>query len=145
MKQVHATTVHFIGQGVMLCGPSASGKSDLGLRLIEIGAQLVADDRTDLTLSNNSIRASAPKQLAGMLEVRGIGIIKIEAIAETQLALVIRLINTENLQRLPTFETTDILGVTLPLVRLCAFEASAPAKVRAALKQRSQLATKQYD
>lgn len=145
MKQIHATTVHLIGQGVMLCGPSASGKSDLGLRLIETGARLVADDRTDLTLSNNAIRASAPKQLAGKLEVRGIGIIKIESIAETQLTLVIRLVNAENLQRLPTFETTNILGVDLPLVRLCAFEASAPAKVLAALTHRSQLVTKQYE
>ena len=65
MEQVHATTVDLDGQGVMLRGPSASGKSDLGLRLIDAGAQLVADDRTDLILSGDAVRASAPKELAG--------------------------------------------------------------------------------
>ena len=129
----------------MLCGPSASGKSDLGLRLIEIGARLVADDRTNLTVSNNTIRASAPKELFGKMEVRGIGIITLEAIIETRLAMVISLIDAVDMQRLPTLETTEILGVTLPLVRLCAFEASAPAKVRAALAQHSQLETQQYE
>ena len=55
MKQFHATTIQIDGKGVMLCGPSASGKSDLGIRLIEKGAILVADDRTDITLNNNKI------------------------------------------------------------------------------------------
>jgi HPr kinase/phosphorylase len=141
MKQIHATTVHLTGLGVMLCGPSASGKSDLGLRLIETGALLVADDRTNLTLSSNALSASAPKEIFGKLEVRGIGIITLEAIAETRLALVIDLMNGDDIERLPKLETIAILGVTVPLIRLCAFEASAPAKVQAALMHHSQLAT----
>ena len=145
MKQVHATTVQLSGQGVMLCGPSASGKSDLGLRLIETGAKLVADDRTNLTLSSNTIEASAPKEIVGKMEVRGIGIITFNPILKTRLALVINLIKASDMQRLPKIETTVILGVTLPLVRLCAFEVSAPAKVHAALMHYNHLASKAYE
>ncbi len=139
MEQVHATTVDLDGQGVMLRGPSASGKSDLGLRLIDAGAQLVADDRTDLILSGDAVRASAPKELAGRIEVRGVGIVTIAAVAETRLALIVDLVDAGDVQRLPETEMVEVLGVTLPLVRLAAFEASAPAKVRTALKYHSQL------
>jgi serine kinase of HPr protein (carbohydrate metabolism regulator) len=139
MQQVHATTVDLDGQGVMLRGPSASGKSDLGLRLIDAGARLVADDRTDLTLSGDAVLATAPKELAGRMEVRGIGIVAVAPVADTRLVLVVDLVDVGDMQRLPEPETVDVLGVTLPLVRLSAFEASAPAKVRTALKSYAQL------
>ena len=138
MEQVHATTIDLNGDGVMLRGPSASGKSDLGLRLIDAGARLVADDRTELTLSGGAVRASAPKQIAGRMEVRGIGIMEVPTVPETRLALVVELVGAEDVERLPEPETADVLGVALPLVRLAPFEASAPAKVRTALKNLSQ-------
>jgi len=139
MEQVHATTIDLDGQGVMLLGPSASGKSDLGLRLIDAGARLVADDRTDLTVSGDAVLASAPEELAGRMEVRGIGIVAMAAVAETRLALIVELVDAKDVQRLPEPETMEVLGVTLPLVRLSAFEVSAPAKVRTALKHHSRL------
>lgn len=123
----------------MLRGPSASGKSDLGLRLIDAGARLVADDRTDLTLSGGVVRASAPKELCGQMEVRGVGIVTVVVVPETRLALIVDLVDAGAVQRLPEPETVEVLGVMLPLVRLCAFEASAPAKVRTALKHHSRL------
>ena len=138
MEQVHATTIDLNGDGVMLRGPSASGKSDLGLRLIDAGGRLVADDRTELTLSGGAVRASAPKQTAGRMEVRGIGIMEVPTVPETRLALVVDLVGAEDVERLPEPETADVLGVALPLVRLAPFEASAPAKVRMALKNLSQ-------
>ncbi len=139
MQQVHATTVDLDGQGVMLRGPSASGKSDLGLRLIDAGARLVADDRTNLIVSGDAVQASAPEELAGRMEVRGIGIVAVAAVAEIRLALIVDLVDAAEVQRLPEAETVEVLGVTLPLVRLSAFEASAPTKVRTALMHHSRL------
>ena len=139
MDQVHAPTIDLNGDGVMLRGPSASGKSDLGLRLIDVGARLVADDRTDLSLTGNAVLASAPKELAGRMEVRGLGIVAVAAVAETRLALIVDLVDAGDVERLPQPETVEVLGVALPLVRLSAFEASAPAKVRAALKHHAPL------
>ena len=52
MSQVHATCIEVDGMGVLLRGPSGSGKSDLALRLIDGGARLVADDRTDLAVED---------------------------------------------------------------------------------------------
>jgi|TARA_B110000438_G_C15651424_1_gene579722 serine kinase of HPr protein (carbohydrate metabolism regulator) len=133
MKQVHATTLQLDGKGVMLCGPSSSGKSDLGLRLIENGALLVADDRTNLSLDQNMVLASSPAEISGKIEVRGVGIINLKVIEKVQLALVVDLIEAVVVQRMPSEEKIDLLGIKLPLIRLYAFEASAPAKIRAAL------------
>lgn len=74
METVHATTIAIDGAGVLLRGPSASGKSDLALRLIDDGARLVADDRTVLALRDGIVEASAPPSIRGKIEVRGLGI-----------------------------------------------------------------------
>ena len=70
---VHATCVAIGDRAVLLCGPSGSGKSDLALRLIDGGAQLVADDQVVLRAEGGRIVARAPEALAGRMEVRGIG------------------------------------------------------------------------
>lgn len=134
MEQVHATSIDIDGDGVLLRGPPASGKSDLALRLIDAGACLVADDRTDLALRDGRVFASAPAALAGRIEVRGIGILNVGAVVISPLALVVDLVGPGGVERLPEPSRTDILGLAIPLVRLAPFEASAPAKVRAALK-----------
>ena len=134
MDQTHATCVDIDGAGVLLRGPSGSGKSDLALRLIDGGARLVADDCARLRLSDGRLIASAPSEIAGRLEVRGLGIIEFETLAETPLSLVVDLVAPGDIERLPRPATAEVLGIRLPLVRLAPFEASAPAKVRAALK-----------
>ncbi len=133
MDQTHATCVDIDGAGVLLRGASGSGKSDLALRLIDGGARLVADDRAELTLSGGQVIASAPAVLKGKIEVRGLGIVSVEAVPRTPLKLVVDLVAPGAVERLPEPATADVLGVRLPLVRLAPFEASAPAKVRAAL------------
>ncbi len=139
MKQFHATTIQLDGEGVMLCGPSASGKSDLGIRLIENGAKLVADDRTVLTLDNKKVLASVPKEISGKMEIRGLGIITIDVVVKTHLSMVVELVNAKDIKRYPVKKNIDLLGVTLPLIHLYAFEASAPVKIRRALIHQSQL------
>ena len=134
MEQTHATCVDIDGAGILLRGPSGSGKSDLALRLIEAGARLVADDRADLKLDGGKVVASAPAAIKGRIEVRGVGILEVKPLPKTAHRLVVDLVTPDKVDRLPGPATAEFLGVKLPLFRLTAFEASAPAKVRAALK-----------
>jgi HPr kinase/phosphorylase len=76
MITIHATTVSLDGRGVILRGPSGSGKSDLALRLINEGALLVADDQTILFVESGRMMAQPPAEIAGKMEVRGVGIVK---------------------------------------------------------------------
>src|SRR6185312_8829984 len=88
--------------GVLIFGPSGSGKSDLALRLIERGATLVADDRTDLFVERGRLCASAPKRIAGLMEVRGLGIIELRHAAKVQIALAVVL--RKAVARMPVHE-----------------------------------------
>ncbi|NMM45808.1 hypothetical protein HH303_15030 [Rhodospirillaceae bacterium KN72] len=135
MPSIHATTVAIDDRGVLLTGPSGSGKSDLALRLIEAGAELVADDRTSIEESNGALLASAPAPLVGLLEVRGVGLIQLPHRDHVPVALVVDLDPASGpVPRLPEESQSRVLnGVSLPCLRLNPFEASAPTKVRAAL------------
>jgi HPr kinase/phosphorylase len=132
MVRVHGTCVELGGAGILLRGPSGSGKSDLALRLIDGGAVLVADDQVELRREGETVRASAPASLRGKMEVRGVGIVGMTARDGAALALVIDLAGPP-VERLPEPASQDLLGVALPLLRLDPFEASAAAKVRVAL------------
>ena len=134
MEQIHATCVEMDGKGVLLMGPPGSGKSDLALRLIDGGARLVADDRTDLVLNGDKLTARAPKELAGRIEVRGIGIVVLDAVQDIPVALVVEMAPGEELERIPDPASFEVLGARIPRVRLDPFQASATAKVRVALK-----------
>jgi HPr kinase/phosphorylase len=125
MKTLHGTTVAINNAGVLLCGPSGCGKSDLALRLIDYGAELVADDRSALTIENGNVIVRAPKEIRGKLEVRGLGIVSITARTSVRLALVVELGLSP--ERLPAPDTVRLL-------RLSAFEASTPAKIRLAVR-----------
>ena len=130
--QIHGTCVELAGAGIVLRGPPGSGKSDLALRLIDGGARLVADDRVVLEAASGSLFASAPPALAGMLEVRGIGLARVPSLDRARVAVVIDLAAASEIERLPEPATCQLLGVSLPCVRLEPFAASACAKVRLA-------------
>ena len=131
MFLVHGTCVDVAGVGVLLRGPSGAGKSDLALRLIDGGARLVADDQVALARDGAEVRPAAPPTIAGLIEVRGLGPIRLEATPGTPLLLVVDLVQGP-VERMPEPEFVDLLGVTVPLLRLNPFEASAAAKVRLA-------------
>jgi serine kinase of HPr protein (carbohydrate metabolism regulator) len=133
MLLVHATTVEIGGQGVLIRGPSGSGKSDLALRLIDGGAQLVADDQTELIVQEARLMARAPETICGLLEVRGLGILRLPHAGGVPLALVVDLVEAAAIERLPEPCWTDILGATVQRMDLAPFEASAAAKVRLAM------------
>jgi serine kinase of HPr protein (carbohydrate metabolism regulator) len=130
---IHATAVARDGAAILLVGPPGSGKSDLALRLLDRGWQLVADDRVIATPEAGRLMLSAPATLAGLLEVRGVGILPVEAAGRTPARLLVDL--AEAPERLPEPETREIAGVALPLLRLNAFEGSAPIKIERALAQ----------
>src|SRR5260370_18657619 len=126
---LHATAVAIGGRGVLLRGASGAGKSDLALRLIDAGARLIADDQSELHRRGDSIIARAPATIAGLVEVRGIGIIRLDALAEAPVALLVDLAAPQSLERLPARRSERVLGLHLPLIALAPFEASAPAKL----------------
>lgn len=137
MRVLHATCVDVAGGAVLLRGPSAAGKSDLALRLIDDGARLVADDQVQLTAVRGELIASPPSQLSGKMEVRGIGIVELE---EAQLSprarvmLVADLGPSGDIARMPHPTACRLEGIDLPVIAIAPFEASAPAKIRLALK-----------
>lgn len=119
--------------GVLLRGASGAGKSDLALRLIDRGARLVADDQTELRLTNGLLTARAPGSIGGRMEVRGLGIAEMDPLSVVPVGLVVDLVPGQCVERLPEAETCEFLGVEVPLLRFDPFEASTPAKLRLAL------------
>jgi serine kinase of HPr protein (carbohydrate metabolism regulator) len=128
---IHATCVAIGGDGVLLLGPSGSGKSDLALRLIDRGAVLVADDRCIIERRDDDLLCRAPAGIAGKLEVRGIGIVARPRYGPAPVRLAVQL--ADSYDRMPDRQIATVAGVTVPAVRLTAFEASAPIKVELAL------------
>jgi HPr kinase/phosphorylase len=135
MIRVHGTCIAFGGEGVLLRGPSGSGKSDLALRLIDGGALLVADDQTELRRRGGAVIASAPATIAGRIELRGVGILTCPSLAEAAISLVVDLVAPDAVERLPRRRSESYLGCDLPLLALAPFEASTPAKIRFALRR----------
>jgi len=133
MILVHGTTVALGGEGVLLRGPSGSGKSDLALRLIDGGARLVADDQTELTRTPNGLVAACPASIAGKIEVRGVGILTVAMVASAPLRVVVDLVRAGRVERLPEPQFCEYLQCSLPLLALAPFEASTPAKIRLAV------------
>jgi serine kinase of HPr protein (carbohydrate metabolism regulator) len=132
-ETLHASTVAISGRAVLLTGPSGSGKSDLALRLLDRGFTLVSDDQTIVRKDSDRLVASAPPNIAGKLEIRGIGIVEMERVDNVAIALIVELTNSQ-IQRLPDdSRERPILGVKLPLVTIDALTASAPSKVALAL------------
>ena len=117
---------------MLISGPSGSGKSDLALRLLDRGFTLVSDDQTLVRREDDRLIASPPPNIAGKLEIRGIGIIDIDSLTDIPVALLVEL--TSDIQRMPDdSRERPILGVALPLISIDAMAASAPSKVALAL------------
>jgi serine kinase of HPr protein (carbohydrate metabolism regulator) len=129
---IHATAVAIDGQAVLLRGPPGAGKSDLALRLIDGGARLISDDQAVLYRKDDQVLIRAPATIAGLIEVRGLGILRIDPVDEASLGLLVDLVSPVEVERLPDPRWETILGVPIPLIALAPFEPSAAAKLRLA-------------
>ena len=133
MVLVHATCVALDGRGVLLRGAPGAGKSDLALRLIEGGASLVADDQVSLANEGGCLVAAPPAAIAGLLEVRGVGIVSMDHLPRCPVDLVVDLVAPEAVVRMPEAATVALCGRRIAHAMLAPLEASAPAKLRLAL------------
>jgi serine kinase of HPr protein (carbohydrate metabolism regulator) len=127
---MHGTAVEIDGGAVLLTGPSGSGKSDLALRLIDRGASLVGDDYIDI---DAQLSITAARGLAGMIEIRGLGLVEKPYRTKSPLRLVVEL--GDDGERMPaSWPMRDVGDWSVPVLRLNPVAASAPIKVELALK-----------
>lgn len=112
---IHATTVALGDAGILILGASGSGKSSLALQLIALGAVLVADDQTRLVATDAGLIATAPPDLVGLIEARGIGILLVPAVAAVRIALAVDLDQTQT-QRHPPRHHLTLHGIEIDLV-----------------------------
>jgi serine kinase of HPr protein (carbohydrate metabolism regulator) len=146
---IHATCLLCAGAGIpfgaandaglLLTGESGSGKSDLALRLISMGAQLVADDRCEIFCDDTGLRVRPPRNTSGLMEIRGLGILALPFIPETRIALVVRVTGAPS-SRLPRhrrYQPPKVISLPEnlrpPEIVIDAFAASSPAKILAAV------------
>ena len=131
-ETLHASAVASDGRAVLITGPSGSGKSDLALRLIDRGFAFVSDDRTVVKRDGERLLAMPAPNIAGKLEIRGIGIVDVESVSDVPVTLMVEL--KSDIERIPDDSRERlILGVPVPLISLDAMTASAAAKVVFAL------------
>lgn len=129
---LHASAVQFEGLGLLLIGDSGAGKSDLLLRLMDAGGTLIADDQAIMQQDRGTLYARAPDRLAGLVEIRGVGIIRMPTyLQQAPIQFVFQLVKQNEVERLPEHQPMVIEGLSLPCIRLFPFEVSALAKIRA--------------
>ncbi len=119
------------GGAALLRGPSGAGKSDLALRLIGRGARLVADDQVRLTPATGRLIADAPAALRGLLEVRGVGLVRFSASGPRELRLVVDLVPPERIERLPAPARIALAGVEAAAGRTRSFRKLCPRQIDA--------------
>lgn len=117
--------------GVLIEGPSGSGKSDLALRALGQGFRLVADDRVLVWAEGGRLYGRAPDPLRDLIEMRGVGVAPAAAVGFAEIGLLVRLGTPD---RMPDFATETIADVEIPLLAAAAFELSTPAKLGRALE-----------
>ncbi|MDJ0514379.1 MAG: HPr kinase/phosphatase C-terminal domain-containing protein [Methyloceanibacter sp.] len=138
---VHGTCVALGPCAALLRGKSGSGKSDLALRFLALPPSedgetgLVADDQVRLHIGEDGLIASPPEALAGLMEVRGLGIQSFPFVDGARLVLVCDLVAASDVPRMPPdpWDRTTIAGTALPAIKLAPFEASAPLKLKLAI------------
>lgn len=140
---IHATAISCGGHGILFRGAPGSGKSDLALRCIALAHSLplpgpvllVADDQVVVEAIEDGVRISAPVAVGGLLEVRGAGIVRLPTSGSVRLGLVVDLVPSDRIDRLPQPDTTLVAGVPVPRFPLWPFEPSAPLKALLLLDQ----------
>lgn len=114
--RLHATAVAVDGRGLLITGASGAGKSALAIALIGLGAKLISDDQTQVSREGGVVTLRCPTPaLHGVIEARGVGLLRAEAIEAAPLILVVDLDRYES-DRLPPRRNVSVLGATIDLV-----------------------------
>ncbi len=141
----HGTFVRVGELGVLILGTPGSGKSSLALALIDGGGRgigkkdltttLIADDQVRLWYDDATAQVFGrpPESIAGLMEIRGLGIVQVEHLPHCPVRLVVQLKQEEKIVRLPDFPDTciDILGQAIPVIEVSGRNTNAAARVRA--------------
>ena len=122
-------------RGVLIEGASGAGKSDLALRLLERGWSLVADDRCLVWTCGGRVYGRAADALKGLIEARGVGVEPAQVRDFAPIALIARCAPADDVERMPEDIRVDLLGQSLPLLKIAALQASAPEKLGRALSR----------
>lgn len=118
LPPLHASAFAYQGAGCLLLGASGTGKSRLTSEALMFGAKFVADDQVQLGVMSGMLTASPVPSLAGVLELRGYGLLRMTDFNQKQvLHLAIELVEGSN-ERLPTATTREFLGFKLPHITL---------------------------
>lgn len=121
IETLHACSVAWGARGLLITGPSGSGKSSLTLQLMALGCTLVADDRTNVFVRGEQLIARCPEPIVGQIEARGFGILRADTLPETTICAIADLSQTES-HRLPLPQTRVIQGIVLRQFHKCANE-----------------------
>jgi len=132
-KTIHASAVLVGARAVLIRGPSGSGKSRLALELIETAragrfrfARLIGDDRVQLKCAGGRLLVRPAPQLAGLIELRGAGILRFDYEPCAVVGLVVDL-DAADAARLPDRQAVEIEGITLPHLAVAAGMPALPA------------------
>lgn len=126
------SAVAIAGRAVLIAGESSSGKSSLALALIDRGAVLIGDDGVTLELRAGQLFISPPPRIAGLIEVRNLGLIEMPTVADVPAALMIQL--DPGAERfIDAAEQVELAGASLPLIRLWGDSPIAALKAELAL------------
>lgn len=136
---IHATAIVIGTTGLLFLGPSGSGKSTLAFsclaaaRPLGLAASLIADDRVLITEQNGSVVAKCPPSIAGLMEIRYTGIVRMPYISEGEMHFAIRPVDPESAERLPPEDEQVHISdsIRLPLIRLAATSANPLAIIMA--------------
>ena len=114
-QSVHASCVAYEGKGLLILGASGCGKSTLALQFMALGCDLVADDRVILSVAHDSLIASCPQAITGLIEARGVGILNAVSAPAARVHIVVDLDKVEQ-DRLPQRRFITRLGQQIPLI-----------------------------
>lgn len=114
-KIIHASSVDINGKGVVILGKSGTGKSNLAIKLISMGAKLISDDQTHFRLKENKIIISKPETTPNFIEARGIGLIEVPFVVSAKLFCFVKITNLE-LKRLPNAKKKHCFGKKIKMM-----------------------------
>jgi len=111
---LHASSVAYDGRALLILGAAGSGKSSLALQLLALGADLIADDRTIITLTAGKPMASCPASIKGRVEAWGLGILHAHPVDRAEIVAAVDMNHTES-DRMPQVRNFQLFQTNVPL------------------------------